>query len=166
MLDRVGVHRIWVPSYADTSGILEGVLEQAASSGIPVDQVAAGGRADLGEFSIEVLGPTRRYDADNDGSIVLLVETTSVSLLLPGDVGSVAQRSLPEVVPDILMVPHHGAATTDLDWLAKTVGEVAVVSVGPNTYGHPAPEVLAVLEEAGARVLTTWESGDVVIPMG
>ena len=87
------------------------------------------------------------------------------SVLLPGDIGAVAQRELGAIDADVVMVPHHGAATTDLGWLAGSAGRVAVISVGPNTYGHPAPEVVAVLEETGAVVLTTQESGDIVIPL-
>jgi competence protein ComEC len=43
---------------------------------------------------------------------------------------------------------------------------VAVVSVGDNTYGHPAPEVLDVLRAGGAFVLLTKEEGDVVVTLG
>ena len=42
---------------------------------------------------------------------------------------------------------------------------MAVVSVGPNPFGHPAPEVLAALSESGARVLRTDLEGDIVIPL-
>jgi competence protein ComEC len=64
-----------------------------------------------------------------------------------------------------MLVPHHGAATTDPQWLAETVGDLAVISVGPNTYGHPAPETMAVLESRHVHVLTTMERGDIVIPL-
>ena len=42
---------------------------------------------------------------------------------------------------------------------------IAVISVGPNSYGHPDEGVLAALTEAGARVLTTWEQGDIAIQL-
>jgi competence protein ComEC len=65
-----------------------------------------------------------------------------------------------------MKVPHQGAATSDLAWLEASVGAVAVITVGPNDYGHPAPEVVRLLENAGARVFRTDEAGDVVIPLG
>ena len=114
---------------------------------------------------MRALGPDRRYATDNDGSIVLLISVGETQALLPGDIGEVAQRDLPPVRPDLLLVPHHGAATTDLGWLQETVGPVAVISVGPNSYGHPDPAVLGALAEAGAQVLTTWEQGDIAIAM-
>jgi competence protein ComEC len=43
---------------------------------------------------------------------------------------------------------------------------VAVISVGPNDFGHPAPEVITALEAAGARVRRTDLEGDVVVALG
>jgi competence protein ComEC len=65
--------------------------------------------------------------------------------------------------PDVLLVPHHGSATTDIEWLAETLGETAVVSVGENFYGHPAPEIVTVLEESGVELFVTQTDGDVTI---
>ena len=93
--------------------------------------------------------------------IVLWVAACGTSFLLPGDIEAVAQRELPKVRPDVLMVPHHGSATTDLAWLTATVGPIAIISVGENTYGHPAPEVLETLDRAGAQLHTTQGEGDV-----
>ena len=109
---------------------------------------------------IEPLGPQRRYDGDNDGSIVLWI-AAGRSMLLAGDAEAVAQRELPGLSPDVLLVPHHGSATTDAKWLAETVGETAVISVGANRFGHPAPEIMLILEQASAQVLVTAEHGDV-----
>ncbi len=80
--------------------------------------------------------------------------------------GGVAQRELPPLEPDVLLVPHHGSASTDPGWLASTVGSIAVISVGPNTYGHPAPEIVAVLDDQQARVHLTLEEGDIAIELG
>jgi beta-lactamase superfamily II metal-dependent hydrolase len=40
-----------------------------------------------------------------------------------------------------------------------------VISVGPNTYGHPAPEIRSTLVEAGAQVRMTMDEGDVIIEL-
>jgi competence protein ComEC len=40
---------------------------------------------------------------------------------------------------------------------------VAVVSVGPNPYGHPVPEVLDWIAATGAEVLRTDEAGTVTV---
>jgi len=38
-----------------------------------------------------------------------------------------------------------------------------VISVGKNNYGHPAEEVLKRLDDHGAKVYTTLESGAIVV---
>ena len=52
--------------------------------------------------------------------------------------------------------------------MVKSVSpEVAVISVGKNnSYGHPAPEVVQLLEESGAKVYRTDECGAVVVRIG
>lgn len=165
ILDRIGVAEMWVPAHADLGDSLEGLVADAEERGVAVRAVSSGARARLGALQIEVLGPARRYEAQNDGSIVVLVSARS-TLLLPGDVEAVAQQELPALRPDVLLVPHHGSATTDLRWLEATVGDVAVISVGANTFGHPAPEVVDLLHRLGVEVAITHEEGDVVIPLG
>jgi competence protein ComEC len=64
---------------------------------------------------------------------------------------------------DVLKVPHHGAATSIEPFFEAVDAEVAVVSVGPNTYGHPVPEVLGWIRATGARVLRTDLAGTVTI---
>ena len=59
-------------------------------------------------------------------------------------------------------MPHHGAATSIVPFFQAVHETVAVVSVGPNSYGHPVPGTLQALRGTGARVFRTDRSGDVV----
>ena len=139
-------------------------MSEARSRGVIVEPPRPGDEIRIGALPIEVIGPQRRYLAENDGSIVLWVGTQR-TLLLAGDIGAVAQRELPELNPDVLLVPHHGAATTDPTWLERTVGATAIISVGPNTYGHPAPEILEVLRSRPIELYITADDGDVTLPL-
>ena len=162
----VEVGRMWIPHGQSASTLLSDVVAEVAAHGGLIDEVGSGDSARLGAFELQVLGPLRRYAEENNGSIVLWVVAGGRSALLPGDVGAIAQQELPTVKPDLLLVPHHGAATTDLEWLGSTVGEMAVISVGPNTYGHPDPGVMAVLDGVGVTPRLTMEEGDISIPLG
>ena len=164
ILDDHAIGRIWLPDHPDRGVELDDLVDRATVAGVPIDVVGPGISYRLGSIEIEALGPMRRYLTRNDGSIVLWVEADT-TLLLPGDVEAVAQGELPSLQPDILLVPHHGSASTDPTWLAATVGAVAVISVGPNTYGHPDPEIRSVLEAAGAEVSVTMEEGDVSLEL-
>lgn len=64
---------------------------------------------------------------------------------------------------DILKVGHHGSKTSTYPSLLKIIKpEEAVISVGNNSYGHPASVVLSNLSNIGAKVFRTDEVGDVV----
>jgi competence protein ComEC len=159
---RVGA--VWVGDFNDPSDLLVELIDAAGLRGVEVTTVSAGDRSTVASLSIEVLGPTRRFQSENDGSVILFVKAGR-SLLLPGDIEAVAQRELPVVQPDVLVVPHHGSGTTDLDWLERTVGDLAVLSYGENRYGHPHPDVIVLLEDLGVSTRRTHLEGDIVVPL-
>jgi len=65
---------------------------------------------------------------------------------------------------DLLKVGHHGSAgSSGLAWLAELHPKAAVVSVGTNRYGHPAPSTLARLARAGVEVWRTDRDGTVSV---
>lgn len=159
---RVTVARVWRPDFTSDETWTE------LLSGIDAEPraVGAGVEVEIHDLRLSVLGPGRRFAADNDGSIVLWLDVEGTTTFLGGDVESVAQRELPPLRPDVMLIPHHGSATTDVEWLRDTVGRVAVLSFGSgNTFGHPAGEVVDTLNQSGASIFST-AGGDVVIPLG
>ena len=101
--------------------------------------------------------------SSNDFSCVLLIETRTTHALLPGDIGRRTERVL-EVPPlDFLLVAHHGSATsTSASFLADAQPAVVVVSAGfDNRFGHPHPEVMERMRNAGANIVNTAHSGKV-----
>jgi competence protein ComEC len=158
------VAELWVPGFANESGLLAEAIATAESVGIPVVRVTEGVMRSTPSFRIEVLGPRRKYQADNDGSVVLFVSGER-TVLLAGDIESVAQAEMPEVRPDIIVVPHHGSGTNNLRWLARVVGATAVLSYGENSYGHPHPGVLETLEKLGTSVRHTYLEGDIHVDL-
>ncbi|MBT8207705.1 MAG: hypothetical protein KJO18_05470 [Acidimicrobiia bacterium] len=143
------------------------VLSALAAEGAELMRPDVGWQATLGQVAITVAGPLRRYASDNDGSIVLRAGTPLDPdvVLLTADIEDVAQRELGPPDAEILKVPHHGSATSDLAWLASADSSVAVVSVGANNFGHPSESVIETLEDAGMTVLRTDDSGDVAFPI-
>ncbi len=162
---RIPIGRVWYASAPHTSETWDRLAAELASAGVRV--VAPDlGRYRLGDVTIDVLGPRRRYASPNDQSLVVRVSIGDLSVLLPGDVEAVAQRELGRIPAQVLAVPHQGAGTSDPDWLAAQAPALAVISVGPNTYGHPVPWVSQVLSGVGARVVRTDQVGDVVVGPG
>ena len=141
----------------------------AASRSVEVARVAEGSEVRSGELRLSVLWPPRERLAGagtgdpNADSLVLLAEWGHFSMLLPGDAESELAPLEPGPV-DVLKVAHHGSADEGLSSLLRTsVPEVAVISAGEdNGYGHPAPETLADLGDAGVATARTDAGGDVV----
>jgi competence protein ComEC len=65
---------------------------------------------------------------------------------------------------DVLKVAHHGSRLQDASLLAEVRAPVAVISVGVgNTYGHPAPGTLDLLQANGSHVFRTDQRGDIAV---
>lgn len=112
----------------------------------------------------EPLDPTTgawEGDRINAASIAAVVTWDDLAILVPGDAeaAELAHRHLPPV--DVLFVPHHGSRDGVTPRLLAAINPaLACISVGAeNTFGHPAPEILRVLEQAGVPILRTDRSG-------
>lgn len=159
----VPVGAVWIandPHHTPSSRWLDRQI-----AGLPHIRPGVGSRWDLGEVTIEVAGPLRSYADTNDQSIVLVVSGPAGEVLFTGDIQAIAQSELELGEPWVLKVPHHGSDSSDLAWLADHAGRLAVISVGDNDYGHPDPEVVAVLERAGAEVHRTDREGELVVSL-
>ena len=102
----------------------------------------------------------------NEDSIVLEITYGEFRALLMGDAGFVAESALAGKlgVVNVLKVGHHGSRTASgAEFLASIRPQVAVISVGRNTYGHPSPETLARLITAGAIAWRTDMEGTVSV---
>jgi competence protein ComEC len=119
---------------------------------------------------IHVLHPTERVEelSVNDASVVLRLVHGEVVFLFTGDIEREAEGRLAleaEVLTaDVLKVAHHGSRTsTTAPFLERVAPRVAVISSGPNPYGHPHREVIERLREAGVEIYATRERGTITI---
>jgi len=165
LFGRVRVDQIWMNLEPHATQASELLLELAEAHSVPVAVVSDGMRLDLGALQVEVLGPVRKYASPNDQSMVLEVRGSGRSMLLSGDIEVFAQRDLTGVRADVLKVPHQGAGTSDPEWLVAVGASTAVISVGPNSFGHPVQWVIDLLVESGATVLRTDLDGTVVVDL-
>jgi competence protein ComEC len=90
-------------------------------------------------------------------------------MLFTGDAGAVKESRLLEegvdLHADVLKVGHHGSAYgTTPNFVRAVSPKIAINSVGrDNLFGHPAPETLATLERASARIYRTDENGAITV---
>ena len=103
---------------------------------------------------------------DNERSLAVLASLGEQDLLLTGDMDRAAEKALLAAwdLPDIeyLAAGHHGAKTsTSAELLDALKPETVCISVGSNSYGHPARETLRRLAERGCVVWRTDLHGDI-----
>jgi competence protein ComEC len=150
---------------AGLSGARKGRKVEATWSG----NIAAGSRATLGEYSIEVLWPLTVGATDenpNNISIAALIKSRDLSLFAAGDIEPQVQEQLRGKVGrvDIYKVAHHGSRYQDLTLLNELSPTLALISAGEgNSYGHPAPSTIAALEHLRAKVLRTDRDGAIAV---
>ena len=158
----------WRPRTAYLAGTPTSALAGALrGAGTTVVQARRGATMRFGSARAEVLSPAGLSGDANSDSVVLRLDAGGKSFLFTGDctgpneaaVGSICARGPPI---DVLKVAHHGSRySTTSAFLADTRPRVAVICVGPNSYGHPTPATVGRLLAAGSRVYTTWKNGGV-----
>ncbi len=174
VLGRVPVGVVLEPGCPDTSSIQADLDTAIVEEHIPVRYPRAGDEIDVGDVRLDVLSPDRCWagtnsDPNND-SLVILLQHGSDTVLLGGEPEQPAQQVLlDEHAPlhaELLKVPHHGAATSLPEFFQAVDAEIAVISVGPNDYGHPVPSTVQAIRATGAQVWRTDQHGDIVVTFG
>jgi competence protein ComEC len=85
-----------------------------------------------------------------------VVSSGAFDLLLSADAESPSLEHLQIPDVDVMKLPHHGSADEGLPALLERLRpEAAAITVGSNSYGHPAPSTLSALRRAG---VPTWRT--------
>ncbi len=164
VLEEIPVGVLWRSDGQDEGNLYRDLERVAARRSVPVrvlhpDDVISseGGRWTI----LHSGGPRPKRDPTNNQSVVAIFERDGRRALLTGDAGEAAESELRRsgrLLPaDLLKVGHHGSrGSTTPGFLATVSPRIALISCGrENRFGHPAPETLASLAAAGARVFRT-----------
>jgi competence protein ComEC len=134
-----------------------------------VDAVVAGARR-AGVAVTVLRGAAGDGDGSpNDTALVLRFEFGQATFLLASDITARAEGELlhqdARLDAAVLKVAHHGArGSTTFEFLRAVHPTVAVISVGQhNSYGHPSPETIGRLVEAGAAIYRTDQDGAIML---
>ena len=167
LLTRVGADRLYLPDIEDEYGVREKIETFAEKKHIPITYVTELTGLDAGSFTLTVYPPLGEGDMNEQG-LSVLGTADDFDVLITGDMSSTTERALIKTypIPDIeaLVVSHHGSRNASgLDFLTAITPETAIISVGENSYGHPAPDTLLRLDAVGAKIYCTDESGHIRI---
>ncbi len=131
-----------------------------------IHPVAAGPAVD----SLTVMAPAPALTADdaNEQALHFRLQLQGITLLMLSDMTPGTERALLAeglISPAaVLKVAHHGSGQTTLwDFLQVVQPRLALISVGPNQYGHPAAELLDRLVRLGCPVYRTDRQGALLV---
>jgi len=147
----------------------ERTLQRLTDGGARLVGAVAGMSGNLGEARWRVLWPGARATPGNDGSIVLdVVGPALPPTLMLGDLSADAQRRMGAAAPlrsayAVVKVSHHGSADQEPQLYARLRAAVAVISAGPNTYGHPRAETLSMLTTLRMHLVRTDTDGMIAL---
>jgi competence protein ComEC len=166
------------PLKNNTAGYKE-LLKKVKEKQVRSKSLLAGNVIRMGDgVVIHILGPTQEYldqtspngaigESVEFGSLIQQISYGSVDILVTGDSQISGMKQAEQKVKgeiEVLQAPHHGSRFGLDNALVDGIDpKIAVFSVGKNMYGHPAPTILTLLQNAGITYLRTDMDGDVEI---
>lgn len=168
LMEMLPVDTLILPANADEEGnVRENILASSQKHGTKVELIDGNAWASCGRLSAQIFKPN--VDGDiNERCLMIDLSVGEKHLLVTADAPKKLERILAESqeleATDILVVGHHGSKYASSDELLREVGGgLAIISVGYNTFGHPAPETLEALEAYGFEIKRTDRDGTLEI---
>ena len=165
LLSTARVSALAIPD-PEGSILAEDIIELARKRGTDIIYVTEVYSVSLGDMTIIIYPPVGNGDDNERGLSILSI--AGFTALITGDMNSSGERSLlrqadlPKI--DVLVAGHHGSRfSTSEELLAAVSPDVAIISVGRNSYGHPSDETLERFKQYGVTVFRTDILGNVTV---
>ena len=172
LLARVDAEQMLLPQLPDSGqgALQEEVLELAEEYGAAARYIERPESVPLGDAVLTVYPPVSE-SGGNEAGLTVLCTAGEYDFLATGDMNAatekklIAQYDLPDI--EVLLAGHHGSRhSTSQELLDAVAPELGIVSVGRNSFGHPAPEALERMTDAGMEIRRTDEEGTILIQVG
>jgi competence protein ComEC len=121
------------------------------------------------QTKLQILPPERKNTDQNENSVGVVLSFAGFRMVMTGDAepDSFAfwlRKYAPLLASvDVYKASHHGSKNNDTKpWLETLKAQDIIISTGKdNSYGHPAPEAIALYRAVGAAIWRTDEDGRV-----
>lgn len=149
------------------------LIDALTSHGAALQYVVEGQHFPWGGADWEILNPPKdKYTGAGqapDASVAYVLKLNGDEFLFTGDIGksvasAVADRWTSEALGSatVFLATHHGSAAGSTDRLLEAIKPTwAVLSTGPNSYGHPTQAAIDRLEQHGASIWCTNANGTI-----
>ena len=168
LMEMLPVDTLILPADADDDGNLRDViLACAGKHGTRTELIGGSAQAGCGRLTARIYKLADDGDL-NERCLMLDLGVGERHLLVTADAPKKMERALVEQADlegtDVLIVGHHGSKYASAEELLQEAGaKMAIISVGYNNFGHPAPETLEALESHGCQIKRTDKDGTVEI---
>lgn len=158
----------------DSAGFRE-FYQTVLAEKVNVYSPQAGDRLKIGPIELLVLWPKEKLGNQkpwlgklNETSIVFELSFGNFDSLFTGDIDFDVEKqvnlSRQKGEIEILKIAHHGSKySTGEEFLKKIKPQLAVISVGKNSFGHPTKEVIEKLRDLDIKILRTDQEGEIKI---
>ncbi len=164
---RLEVGEVIMPKMDRDEEVQLHILALAREDGAKVTWLDRDATVPLGDAELRLFAPLGAGGANEEG-LSLAVRAGDLQMLITGDMNTVVEERLVDHAAlgrcQVLVAGHHGSRYATGEPLLDAIHpETAIISVGENTYGHPAQATLDRLAQYGAEVCRTDCQGTVTV---
>ncbi|MFZ4452100.1 S-layer homology domain-containing protein [Salibacterium aidingense] len=169
VLEEVDVENVLDSGKEHTTETYQDYLEVIDEKDINFVEAEEGEYLDTQAAEVQILNGYNESSDLNESSIVLHFTYGETTALFTGDATVENEAEMMEeydVEADVLKVGHHGADTsTSAEFVEAVDPEMAILSYGENSYGHPDADVVETLRNAGVDLYSTYQSGNIEVSL-
>lgn len=166
VINNIEIDNIFLPQIQTTTKTYQDVLEAIKNKDKKINSLKKGDKFKIGDAEFEVMTESILNKSNlNLSSNIIRMEFEGISFLFTGDAETENERTIKWIQTDILKVGHHGSTTsTSQKFLNQIKPQYAIISVGENNdYNHPNKKIMQRLENIGAEIFRTDESGTIEV---
>lgn len=171
VIRRYQVEKVFMSRAISQTAEFKQLKTEISQRKIKTSELIGGDRLRFEAIELTVMWPQghqeeKELSETNKIVTVLKGKFNSFEWLLTGDLMESEERLLVDKLSPVavLKVAHHGSKySSSANFLEKVKPQLAVISVGKNSFGHPTRETLDRLGQAGAKILRTDKNGQIAI---
>ncbi len=152
-----------------TTRVYENFLNAILDYDIEVELSEVGEIYTLDGVTMTIFGPVKQVEDLNNMSVICKINANGTDIMVLGDAEKQELSSVYEAVhgeykSDILVMGHHGSATSVYDNMLDDIdADIAIISCGKdNKYSHPHKEALSYIYENDMTLYRTDKDGTIV----
>ncbi len=161
LLTRIDAATLYLPDCLDSEGYSEALLARPNACLVTCNTTISFGE------TVITLVTTEFGTTSNESGLCVLFQSKKCDILITGDRNVYGEHDLLREIDlpqlDVLIVGHHGSKySTSPELLDATHPDIAIISVGRNSFGHPTKEVLDLLAQYDCEIYRTDQNGTII----